>query len=242
VVAPLVEALRERSSRSKKFLFGQTLDPGVPCSKNLRKHESPSGSGICLYPLPCSAMEHPQIFSQVIVPMSKHRGFSIVLHDVHKGLQTKADVQAKVQLCQWRQYVIAEEPYNHQEGSHIHLFLQLKNPVYFTAVLKTWCTWWKSGRVQVDAMKGSMVQACKYLMEGQSKKDSKEFDPKPIIMLDQMDAEEVGVDAQVITYGDLLEGRYKCLQECGSRFECFMGHDECLLQAYRQYVRCGRPK
>ena len=95
--------------------------------------------------------------------MTKCRGFSIVLHDVQKGLQTKAQVDAKILTLPWHQYVCAEELYNHQEGSHIHVFIQLRNPVHFTAALKLWCTFWKSGRVEVDQLRGSMAQACIYL-------------------------------------------------------------------------------
>ena len=133
----------------------------------------------------------------------KIRGFTVVLHDVHKGIQAKADVENKIKTMPFRQYVIAEEPYNHQEGSHIHIFIQLKNPIHFTSALKFWCTWWKSGRVQVDQMKGSMAQACKYILIDQSKKD-KYFDPSPIIVLDQASANEVGVEAKTISIEDLI--------------------------------------
>lgn len=133
--------------------------------------------------------------------MAKSRGFSIVLHDVQKGLQTKDDVWSRVNLLPIRQGVVAEERYTHQEGSHIHVFLQLKNPVYFSAQLKLWCAWWKSGRVQVDVMKGSMVQACKYLLKDHTKKD-KYTDPEPYILLDDnKDREALGVE--VVCYATL---------------------------------------
>jgi len=134
--------------------------------------------------------------------MVKCRGFSIVLHDVHKGLISKSEVQAKVQTLAWRQYVIAEEPYNHQEGSHIHLFLQVRTPVHFSAMLKLWCTWWKSGRVQVDQMRGSMAQACDYINESRNDK-AKAFDQHPIIMLEIQDALDANVASQVVTEEDL---------------------------------------
>ena len=130
--------------------------------------------------------------------MTKCRGFSIVLHDVHKGLQTKAEVQAKIKTLPWHQYVIAEEPYNHQEGSHIHVFLQLKNPVHFTSALKLWCTWWKSGRVQVDQLRGSMAQACVYITPNSAK--DKHLDLDPIIMLGAEDAEKANVKSDVILF------------------------------------------
>jgi len=137
---------------------------------------------------------HTLIFSGHIT-MTKFRGFSIVLHDVQKGLQTKSEVEAKIKTLKWRQYVIAEEPYNHQEGSHIHVFLQLHNPVYFTAMLKLWCVWWKSGRVQVDQMRGSMAQACIYVTPD-SKKE-KHLDSEPIIMLGGEDAAAAHQDSKV---------------------------------------------
>jgi hypothetical protein len=134
----------------------------------------------------------------------KIRGFSVVLHDVHKGLQTKADVESKVLTLKWRQFVIAEEPYNHQEGSHIHLFLQLENPVHFSAFLKLFCVWWKSGRVQIDQMRGSLAQGCKYVMENHTQKD-KYTDPNPIIRLDIKNAKEVGVEATVVTRQEYIQ-------------------------------------
>jgi len=135
--------------------------------------------------------------------MSKCRGFSIVLHDVHMGLQTKDEVHEKVKTLLFRQYVIAEEPYGHQDGSHINVFIQLKNPVYFTAQLKLWCTWWKAGRVQVDAMKGTMVQACKYLLKDYTKKD-KTTDDSPIIYMDNND-DRVATGQEMVSYATLDE-------------------------------------
>lgn len=147
--------------------------------------------------------------------MAKYRGFSIVLHDVHKGQQAKSDVQDKVQTLSWRQFVIAEEPYVHQDGSHIHLFLQLRSPRTFKSVLGDMVSFWKSGRVQVDVMRGAMTDGCKYVMEGQSKKDSKDFDPLPIIFLDAANANVVGVQAKVVLIEDL---KYFFCRECNTLF------------------------
>jgi len=126
--------------------------------------------------------------------MTKIRGFSIVLHDVHKGLQSKEDVQAKVHTLPWEQYVIAEEKYNHQEGSHIHVFIRLKNQVHFSSMLKNWCCWWKSGRVQVDAQRGSMAEGCIYVTKSSKEKH---HDPSPIIMLGQEQAKLANVVSHV---------------------------------------------
>nr|WPR18761.1 MAG: hypothetical protein [Skomarfal virus 29] len=155
--------------------------------------------------------------------MTKVRGFSIVLHDVHKGTQAKADVQAKLLTLKWRQYVIAEEPYNHQDGSHIHIFLQVHNPVHFSAMLKFWCCWWKSGRVQVDAMRGSMAQATDYINDDRGSKD-KAYDPEPIIFLEGQDAEAAQVETKVVTRQDLIS--FWC-PECmlvPDKFDLFCKH------------------
>jgi hypothetical protein len=135
--------------------------------------------------------------------MTKSRGFSIVLHDVHKGLVGKPEIQEKIRTLPWRQYVIAEEPYKHQEGSHIHIFLQLRNPVHFTSMLKIWCTWWKSGRVQVDVMRGSMAQATDYVNEERNEKD-KFYDESPLIYLEKSDATKAQVESRVLNELDLF--------------------------------------
>ena len=106
------------------------------------------------------------------------RGFSIVLHDGHKGSQTKSDVIDFVKTLSADQAVVAQETYNHQEGWHVHVFYRLKNATSFKTVLKKWCVWWRSGRVQVDQMRGTIAQACRYVSKEETKKD-KDCDPKP---------------------------------------------------------------
>lgn len=143
----------------------------------------------------------------------KIRGFCIVLHDVQKGNQGKYEVLAKVQRDDARQYVIAEELYNHQDGSHIHIFIQYKTPRHFNAILKTWCTWWKSGRVQVDQLRGELHQGCKYLMQNQNnKKKDKYYDQNPIIYLDVKNSKEVNQIPATATHQDIIEHTYNCLE------------------------------
>mgnify|MGYP003333510511 CR=1 FL=1 len=69
------------------------------------------------------------------------------------------------------QCVVAQEAYNHQDGFHIHIFYRLKHQAAFKPQLNYWVTFWKSGRVQVDVMKGQMDQACKYLVADKTQKD-----------------------------------------------------------------------
>ncbi|AYP28773.1 MAG: putative replicase [Cressdnaviricota sp.] len=106
------------------------------------------------------------------------RGFLVVLHDSHLGTQSKQAVIDHLLLKEPVQAVVAHEPYEHQEGHHIHIFYRLKSQSDFKAQLKHWCLWYKSGRVQVDIMRGEISQACRYLIQDQTKKD-KTCDPSP---------------------------------------------------------------
>lgn len=106
------------------------------------------------------------------------RGFLVVLHDAHKGTQSKQDVVDHLMLKEPHQAVVAQEPYEHQDGSHIHIFYRLANASDFKAQLKHWALWFKAGRVQVDVMRGELAQACRYLMQDHTKKD-KLCDPSP---------------------------------------------------------------
>lgn len=110
--------------------------------------------------------------------MTRARGFSVVLHDVHKGSQTKEDVIKHLHLKEPTQAVVAQEPYGHQEGSHIHIFYRLSNQSDFKTQLKHWTLWFTSGRVQVDVMRGDMAQACRYLSQEDTKKQ-KDCDVSP---------------------------------------------------------------
>lgn len=106
------------------------------------------------------------------------RGFLVVLHDVHKGSLTKADVVQHLHKKELTQAVVAQEPYSHQDGFHIHIFYRLKSQSDFKAQLKHWTQFWLHGRVQVDVMRGTMAEACRYLMQDQTKKE-KDCDPQP---------------------------------------------------------------
>jgi len=104
--------------------------------------------------------------------MPKYRKYSIVFHNV------KDDSKQKVlnHFQQAKKLVCALEPYNHQEGHHIHVYMEFENQRNFTAILSQ-CKalvpaivsneppghsgeW---GRVQVDQMRGNFEQAIKYL-------------------------------------------------------------------------------
>jgi len=136
----------------------------------------------------------------------KFRGFLVVLHDTHKTLHTKAEVEEAVAKFAWRQYVVAEEPYEHQEGRHIHVFYQLKNPVKFKSQLTHWISTFqhKKGRVHVDVMRGDMSQACKYLVANETQ-DTSLYDPSPVIMLDQASARVANVITELIDRDEMMK-------------------------------------
>ena len=102
-----------------------------------------------------------------------------MLHDFHTSNITKQDVLQHVLLKKVEAAVVAEEPYGHQDGSHVHIFYRLTNPSRFKTQLDYWIKYYKSGRVQVDAMRGEISQACRYLMQDETKKD-KTCDPSPL--------------------------------------------------------------
>lgn len=96
---------------------------------------------------------------------TRDRQYSIVIHDIKKGLKNTIDKRLDELKPDWR--LVAEEEYNHQDGQHIHIFLKYKEKKAFSAVLK----WFKefsaehgAGRVQVDAGRGSFQQCEKYLV------------------------------------------------------------------------------
>jgi len=132
--------------------------------------------------------------------MTKVRGLMIVLHDAHKGDIQKRDVEIFLKSFNFRQYVIAQEPYTHQEGTHIHVFIQFLNQVHFASVLKQFTRYWKHGRVQLDQMRGDMSQACAYVKNDFSKKgDKKLYDESPITYLTKTDADKVDEMVSKIT-------------------------------------------
>lgn len=112
--------------------------------------------------------------------MSRSRGFSIVLHDVQNGDQTKQQVIDHVSSQDPKEVVVAQEPYPDQEPGkfHIHVFYRFSNARTFKSQLKFWVLWWKAGRVQVDSMLGTMAESARYLMSDWTKKE-KDTDPDP---------------------------------------------------------------
>jgi len=93
----------------------------------------------------------------------RQRLFSVVFHDV-QVLTEKLVLNNKVSELKSDWFLIAEEPYNHQDGQHLHLFLKYAQPKAFSEVL-SWCLALKfPGRCQVDTGRSAFNECKKYLV------------------------------------------------------------------------------
>lgn len=98
----------------------------------------------------------------------RSRKFSIVIHDVEPS--AKDILQKKVTDLQPDWSLIAMEPYNHQEGYHIHLFIKYQQPKAKSVVLKYVQDLDLGGRVQVDIGRGDFDQCRKYIVDPDKEK------------------------------------------------------------------------
>jgi len=135
----------------------------------------------------------------------------MVLHKVEDSSRSKQDLEHKIRSTyNCKQYVIAQEPYIHvnpntglpQEGSHFHVFLQFKSKCYMNSVYSKLAQWWDGGQMKMIPLRGRLAQGCKYLMKDQGVKD-KSYDPAPIIRLEADQADEVGVEATMVSREDV---------------------------------------
>jgi len=105
--------------------------------------------------------------------MAKYPRYSVVIQNVRPDC--KQTVLHHVSGA--KRSAVAVEPYNHQPGHHIHIFIEYQNQHHFTSVLKEYKDlatkivahrpegiegdW---GRVDVDRMRGTFEQATQYLV------------------------------------------------------------------------------
>ncbi|AXQ65689.1 MAG: putative replicase [Cressdnaviricota sp.] len=92
----------------------------------------------------------------------RSRTFSVVIHDVLPG--SKAKLNEKINDVQPDWSLIAEEPYNHQDGSHIHLFIKYNQPKAKAKILSFIQRLELGGRVQVDIGRGTFDECQKYII------------------------------------------------------------------------------
>jgi len=99
---------------------------------------------------------------------ARSRKFSVVIHDVKNDAKIKLELAVSGLAPDWS--LIAEEPYNHQEGSHIHLFLKYAQPTSKSRVLSYIQKLDLGGRVQVDIGRGDFEECKKYITNPDKKK------------------------------------------------------------------------
>lgn len=176
-------------------------------------------------PRQCVSSNTAEIKISVSSTMTRLRGFSVVLHD-SKG-QTKQQVIDHLMLKEPAKAVIGEERYSHQAGTHFHVFYRLHHPSEFKAHLKHWALWWKTGRVECDAMKGTMAQCCRYLMADFTKKD-KYCDPDPWFY---------PANTIAISPGEYAVSWMRWFMETGPTPRDYMNHCRLFQQSYGNYIR-----
>jgi len=91
----------------------------------------------------------------------RNRKFSIVIHDVRPNSKQLLEQEINNLSPDWS--LIAEEKYDHQEGSHIHLFLRYAQPKSKFSVLNFIQKLDLGSRVQVDIGRGDFEQCKKYV-------------------------------------------------------------------------------
>lgn len=137
--------------------------------------------GVCLYPrllkfvwrnkmLGYYKMPRPRKTPGRFAPKNslRSRKFSVVIHDVKNDAKIKLERSVSGLLPDWS--LIAEEPYNHQEGSHLHLYLKYAQPMAKSRVLSYIQKLDLGGRVQADIGRGDFESCKKYLTDPTKKK------------------------------------------------------------------------
>lgn len=120
--------------------------------------------------------------------MSKSRNYSIVIHNVLP--EDDQYWKTVVNSLNPRRSVVSMEPYPSGKGYHFHIFLEFDNARHKMSLLKSLQsvqeghidytsddTEGMKGRIQVDKMLGSFVQATAYLTQSLTKKDKVCGDP-----------------------------------------------------------------
>jgi len=94
---------------------------------------------------------------------ARTRQYSIVVHDIIPGAKQHFENVISALNPDW--CLIAEEEYNHQDGSHLHIFLKYEQPKSKQHVLKYIEQQKQGGRVQVDTGRGNFNECKKYIVD-----------------------------------------------------------------------------
>lgn len=100
---------------------------------------------------------------------SRVRQFSIVIHDIKPTAKMHFQNVINALTPDWS--LIAEEKYNHQDGSHLHIFIKYDQPRSWKEVLKFCEKQEQGGRVQVDTGRGSFQECRKYITDPDKEKN-----------------------------------------------------------------------
>lgn len=109
-------------------------------------------------------------------PKFRARGFSVVIHNVHNEPEYWTRI---VDGMQYDRRVLSFEPYPHQDGHHLHIFTEHKNPCssakFFTVLEQAKLGHIEEGdgkgRIQIDSRKGTFQEATAYLTQAETKKE-----------------------------------------------------------------------
>lgn len=105
--------------------------------------------------------------------LERNRKYSIVIHDVivNDEVNPRNPLKDWVILKAPKYYMIALEKYNHQEGYHLHLFIEFKHTLSKFKILRELGRIY-NGRIQVDPGRGSRDDCLKYLTDPEKSKDT----------------------------------------------------------------------
>lgn len=101
------------------------------------------------------------------------RQFSIVIHDVKPQAKAYFEKLLPPLMLDW--FLVAEEAYTHQSGTHIHIFLRYAHPQAKFRILEWIQKQEQGGRVQVDIGRGAFQQCKKYLVDPDKEKNCDEI-------------------------------------------------------------------
>lgn len=113
--------------------------------------------------------------------LERNRKYSIVIHDVDLEEDPKEVLKLWVISLAPRYYMIALEPYGHQEGYHMHLFVEFSNQMSKFKMLRTLELLF-TGRIQIDPGRGSRDECLRYIT-----------DPKKTKLVDTNIINQVGI-------------------------------------------------
>lgn len=101
------------------------------------------------------------------IHQDRSRKYSVVIHNTDKIPEGNARIKDYALSLGAKRYLISTEPYNHQDGTHTHIFIEFIFQRSKYNLLKSLQDMFPQngdqGRIQVDIMRGSFEAATEYL-------------------------------------------------------------------------------